>query len=237
MGKTKTAFIGDELSEPKKKISKKHEKDAPVEAEEIKQTKARAQKVRGKKYTSAKAIIDRNKLHLVTDAIELVAKSSYSKFTGTVELHMVMRKEGANARVTLPHSTGSGKKVEFADEKTIKKLEAGKVDFDILLATADMMPRLVPFARILGPKGLMPNPKTGTLVKSAKDAEKFNTNTITIKTEKKAPLVHTVIGKTDMKVSALAENAEAIMNALQKKQILKAYVCASMSPSVKIDLN
>ncbi|RJR28467.1 hypothetical protein C4564_05190 [Candidatus Microgenomates bacterium] len=236
MGKTKTAFIGDELSEPKKK-SRKQEQSVPAEAEETKQTKARPQKVRGKKYTSAKANIDRNKLYPVADAIELVVKSSYSSFAGTVELHLTVRKEGISARATLPHSTGSGKKIEFADEKTIKKLEAGKVDFDILLATADMMPKLVPFARILGPKGLMPNPKTGTLVKSAKDAEKFNTNTVTIKTEKKAPLVHVVIGKTDMKASALTENAETVMNALQKKQILKAYVCASMSPSVKIDLN
>lgn len=227
MGKTKTALMSGE-AEPKVKA----ETTDAVETTR----KTRGPKVRGKKYSASKASIDRDRLYPLNEAIELVTKASYSSFVGTVELHLILKKEGLSVQVALPHSSGQSKKIEFADEKTIEKLQAGKVDFDVLLATADMMPKLVPFARILGPRGMMPNPKNGTLVKSAKDAEKFNTDKITVKTEKKAPLVHTIIGKADMKTTDLVDNAEAIMNTIQKRQIVKAYVCASMSPSAKIDL-
>ncbi len=107
----------------------------------------------------------------------------------------------------------------------------------MLLATADMMPKLVPFAKVLGPKGLMPNPKNGTLVKSAKDAEKFGGNSISLKTEREAPLMHTSFGKVSQKDSELKENLEAILKALGgSKQIIKGYIKSTMSPAVKISV-
>ena len=99
------------------------------------------------------------------------------------------------------------------------------------------MPKLVKFARLLGPKGMMPNPKNGTIIKSAKDAEKFKGNSITIKTEKKAPLIHQVVGKVSMDVEKLAQNVNATLDAVGKRRIKKAYLSATMSPSVKVDLN
>jgi len=126
------------------------------------------------------------------------------------------------------------KRIEVADAKTLDKLKSGKVDFDVLLATADMMPKLVPFARLLGPKGLMPNPKNGTLIKSAKDAEKFSGNTMTIKTEKSAPLIHTTIGKVSQDEKELEENVNAIFDAVGRKQIERAFISSTMSPSIKI---
>jgi large subunit ribosomal protein L1 len=113
-------------------------------------------------------------------------------------------------------------------------LEAGKVEFDVLLATPDMMPKLVKFARLLGPKGLMPNPKNGTVIKSAKDADKFSASTLNIKTEKKAPLIHTTVGKVSMDEKQLAENAQAIISAIGSRKIRKAYLSATMTPSVKV---
>lgn len=192
------------------------------------------EKVRGKKYIEAKGKIDRNKSYKASDAITLVKNSSYSAFDGTMEVHLVVKKIGVSANVALPHSAGKTKKIEVASEETIKKLQAGKVDFDVLLATADFMPKLVAFAKILGPRGLMPNPKTGTLIKSEKDADKFSVNTQSLKTEKIAPLIHTTFGKVSQKNEELEENLEAILKGIGRLQIVRAYIKSSMSPSVKL---
>jgi large subunit ribosomal protein L1 len=194
--------------------------------------------VRGKKYVEAKKQFDREKLYSVEEAVKLVKSTSYSKFDGTMELHLVVKKAGTSANVTLPHQAGKVKKVEIANEDTIAKLKTGTIDFDILVSTAAMMPKLVPFARLLGPRGLMPNPKNGTLVADEKKAKSFSTGSILIKTEKEAPLVHTVIGKNSQKDEEIVENAEAILKALGgNKQVIKAYMTSSMSPSVKLAIS
>ena len=260
MGKTKTAFVGEEAPEKKERKAKSQKPEKvhiaglkggqrikAIEAETIpeetkeqeeKERKAKAPKVRGKKYTEAKAKINPAKTYPLKEAIALVKETSYSKFDGAVELHLVVKKVGTSARVTLPHSAGKEKKIEIASEETIKKLTEGKIDFDVLLATPDMMSKLVPFAKVLGPKGLMPNPKNGTLISDVKKAAGFSGNTLSVKTEKEAPLIHTVVGKVSQKDEELLENAEAIFKALGgTKQILKAYAKASMGPSVKIAIS
>lgn len=196
----------------------------------------KAPRIRGKKYNAVKAKVDRNKTYPPKEAIKLVKATSYSKFDGSVEAHLIIKKVGHSVQVALPHSAGKEKKVEIATDETIEKLKAGKIDFDILVATVDMMPKLVPFARILGPKGLMPNPKNGTLVPDIKKAKSVGGNTITIKTEKEAPLIHTVIGKVSQKEEELAENLAAIIKAVSEKQIEKAYLKATMGPSIKLKI-
>lgn len=267
MGKTKTAFIGEDIED---KNEKKHEKAAkgkeekvhlaglkggqrvkvveaapteekPVFEEGAAPTSSKAEtkkkfveKIRSKKYQEAKAKIDREKFYKIPDAVKFVKEMSYSKFDGTMELHIVLKKAGISAQVTLPHTAGREKKVEIADDATIEKLKAGKIDYDVLIATPAMMPKLVPFAKLLGPKGLMPNPKNGTLVADPKKA-KVGGNSINLKTEKEAPLIHTVIGKNSQKDAEIVENTEAILNALGgSKQIVKAYMKSTMSPSVKL---
>lgn len=267
MGKTKTAIVPGEATEAKtseaaykeKRLKKVHiaglkggQRIKIVESEVVKTSGEepsealakeagkvpREPKVRGKKYLQSKSKIDRNKLYSIADAIKLVKESSYSKFDGTMELHLVVKKTGTSAQVTLPHSAGKAKRVEVANEATIKKLEKGKIDFDVLLATADMMPKLIPFAKILGPKGLMPNPKNGTLISDIKKAKSFAGNSVTVKTEKEAPLIHTVVGKTNQEDKEITANIQAIFQALQgTKQVSKAYLKATMSPSVKLQLN
>ncbi len=189
-----------------------------------------------KHYNEAKAKVEVAKLYKLEDAIKKLRDISYTKFDQTLELHLVVRKAGLSVNVTLPHSSGKQKKIEVADDATIKKLETGKVDFDVLLATPEMMPKLVKFAKILGPKGLMPNPKTGTLIKTIADAKKFSASSLNIKTEKDQPLIHTTFGKLSLKDKELIENANALLDAVNKKQILKAYIKASMSPSLKLEI-
>lgn len=196
----------------------------------------RSKKVRGKKYKDSIKKIDKSKTFSVGKAIKLVKETSYSKFNGTVELHLVVKKKGLSENIQLPFSTGKKKNVEIASMDTIKKLKKGKAEFDLLLATADMMPKLVPFAKLLGPKGLMPNPKNGTLIKTKADAKKFSGNSITIKTEKKQPVIHTAVGKVDQKSTELEENTNAILDGVGKKQISKAYLTSTMGPSVKLSL-
>ncbi|OGM18531.1 hypothetical protein A2686_02935 [Candidatus Woesebacteria bacterium RIFCSPHIGHO2_01_FULL_38_10] len=213
--------------------------EIPDVAEEEKSVaKRKKAKVRGKKYLKLRSKIDKSKLYKLPDAIKLVKKTSYSKFDGTIELHLITKRAKINENVKLPYPTGKEKKIEVADEKTIEKLKKGKIDFDLLLATSEMMPKLLTFAKVLGPKGLMPNPKTGTLIKEAKDAKKFSANTLVVKTEKKQPVIHTIIGKVSQKENELEENALAIIKAVgEGKQLVKAYLCSTMSPSVKLNLS
>lgn len=211
------------------------EKKDEEKAEEIKGSKK--PKVRGKKYKDARAKVDRDKLYKIKDAVDLVKDTSFSKFDGTMELHLVVKNQNLNVKVELPHFKAKEKKIEIANENTIKKLKKGNIDFDLLLATPQMMPKIVPFAKLLGPKGLMPNPKTGTVIKNVKEAEEFKkSNSINIKCQKGQPVAHTVCGKVSQKTDELAKNIEQIIDKVGKKQIEKAYLKSTMSPSVKISL-
>jgi large subunit ribosomal protein L1 len=257
MGKTKTAFIGEEKVDKNKKV--KHEKEEkihiaglkggqrvkiietenPVEAETKEKEEAgkiaKGPRERGKKYLAAKAKINHEAFYPLKEAVTLAKEASYSKFDGTMELHLTVRKVPTTVNVTLPFSAGKQKRIEIASEETLTKLAAGKIDFDVLVATAEMMPKLVPFAKILGPKGLMPNPKNGTLLTDSKKAKEFSGNSVNLKTEKEAPLIHTTFGKVSQKESELLGNLEAIFKPLNK-QVVKAYIKATMGPSVKIKL-
>ncbi len=252
MGKTKTAIISgipdDKLSGEEKYKKRKAGKESGErktdEVPTVEEPKAglspkarRGVRIRGSKHKKAVAKVDKGKLYDLKEAVKLVQETSYSSFDGTIEFHATIKKDSFTANVDLPHSTGKSKKVEIANDKTLAKLKKGVVDFDVLLATPDMMPKLVQFAKILGPKGLMPNPKSGTLLKDAKDAKKFSANSITIKTERKAPLVHIGVGKVSQKQSEVVENVEAVIKAIGPRQILKAFLSPTMGPSVKLKVS
>jgi large subunit ribosomal protein L1 len=212
--------------------AKKNAASMPAESKR----REKVEKIRGTNYKNTKSQIESGKYYKFGEAIELLKKNSNTKFDQTLELHMVAKKQGLSVNVNLPHSGGKEKKIEVANDETIKKLETGKVDFDVLLATADFMPKLVKYAKILGPRGMMPNPKNGTLIKSAADAKKFSGNTKTIKTEKEAPLIHTSFGKLSQADKELTENAEAIINAIDRKKLVRIFMKSTMSPSLKIQV-
>lgn len=191
-------------------------------------------KGRGKKYQAVRSKIDKTKLYDVFSAVELVKKLSYSKFDGTLTAHVVTREVGDNAAITFPHSTGKSIKVAIASDEVLKQIENGQLDFDVLISSPVFMPKLTKFARVLGPKGLMPNPKTGTLTTKPEDKKKeLEAGKITVRTEKKAPLIHISIGKVSNETKDLVENIQELMKVLKGK-IVKLSLAASMSPAVKV---
>lgn len=244
MGKTKTAVISGAVEETKtsaqeyaEKKARKESKSAIEESTNTAQKKTGATSTRGKKYLQAKSKINKDILYTISDAVKVIKEVSQTKFDSSMELHIVTRKKGINLSCNLPFSTGKEKVIEVADDKTIEKLKNGKVDFDVLLATAEMMPKLVVFAKLLGPKGLMPNPKNGTIIKSEKERANFSGNTITLKTEKEAPIIHTIFGKVSQKEEELVQNCNKIVETISTKQVVKAYMKSTMSPAVKLQVN
>ena len=233
----------DSAAKDSQKTEDKQEKQAATSVTEDK-TSAPAVKVakkqhhwRSKKYQAIRAQLDKTKLYEPAEAIQLVKKLSYSKFTGSVEAHLIVKEVGMSAEVTLPHSTGKTVKVAIVNDQLLKKIEAGEIDFDILLSSPEFMPKLAKLARILGPKGLMPNPKNGTLTPKPELKKKsLEAGGLTLKTEKKAPLIHLVIGKTDMTDKQLTDNLLSLIKAFKDK-LVKVSIAASMSPGIKVNFD
>lgn len=193
-------------------------------------------KNRSAKYSAVRAHVDKTRKYDPFSAIEMIKKLSYSSFPGTITAHGVVESAGEVGSVALPHNTGKTYTVAVFSEEVAKQIEDGNIDFDVLLATPADMPKLTKFARSLGPKGLMPNPKNGTLTQDIEGKKKqLSSGTVTIKTEKKAPLYHVVIGKTDMETKDLVENLTALLTATKTKT-RKLSIAATMSPGIKVEL-
>ena len=192
---------------------------------------------RSKPYLTAKAKVDSEKIYSLTEALKLLRDTSLTKFDPSVELHINLKESPSGLiSVTLPHSTGISRKIVVFTDSLLSQIESGKADFDVLLATPADMPKLVKLAKILGPKGLMPNPKTGTIVDNpAETAKKMAAqNTLALKPEKSAPVIHTTIGKLSFSDSDLSDNISAILSSLVHTQ--KVVLKSTMSPAIKISL-
>jgi large subunit ribosomal protein L1 len=216
------------------------EKPAETAKKAKKQKKAR---VRSKRYVEAASLVDKTKTYPLADAISLVKKTSLTKFDGSVELHINLNpaslgeKKDMRGSVSLPHGTGKQVRVLVADDAIITDVVEGKINFDILVASPAMMPKLAKVARILGPKGLMPNPKTGTVTEdTAKRAKELTTGKVNFKTEPDQPLIHLLVGKVSFEDKKLVENVDAMLSAVGRGKIAKATLSATMGPGVKIDV-
>lgn len=192
-------------------------------------------RVRGKNYLQAKKMIDKSKVYPIKEAIELLKKLSLAKFDQTVELHLNVLEKGLFGEVNLPYFKGKARKIAIFTDELGVEIKSGKINFDILLATPSDMPKILPLAKILGPKGLMPNPKNGTVVPIPEKAlEKFGAGAVHFKTEKDFPLIHTVVGKLNQPTEELTANFEVFIKAVKPQNITKAVIKSTMSPSVKI---
>lgn len=210
------------------------EVNTEVVAEETAKT-ARTARVRGKRYQKVRKLVDANKLYSLKEAVKLVKETSLSKFEAKVEAHVTILDIGNAGEIVFPHLEASSKKIVILNEAVLAEIKDGKVNFDILIATPVTMPKLLPFAKLLGPKGLMPNPKSGTLTDKPEEAlKKLSVAKTVIKTEKKAPVVHIVVGKVSQPEAELEANVAELIKVIKPVKIKKLALCATMGPSVKV---
>ena len=222
---------------------------------------------RGKKYQEAAKLIEKGKTYNLKDAIELAIKSNPAKFDASLEIHARLgvdpRQADQNIRTTIVLPNGNGKTVRVAvfapldvcktakaagadiaeDEEFLKKLDKGVIDFDVLISTPQYMPKLGKYARLLGPKGLMPNPKAGTVTADVEKAVKESkAGKVEYRVDKQA-IVHISVGKVSFGVEKLLQNANAFFDSLkaQKPASLKGtyvksvFITTTMGPSIAIE--
>jgi large subunit ribosomal protein L1 len=217
--------------------------EKPEAKEEIKKVKTKKSFKKAKKaphsssYQKVMGILDRGKKYKLNDALEVLQKLKRSKFDETVELHINTTETGVSGNITLPHGTGKQIRVAIADDDLLAKVALGKIDFDILLASPSMMPKLARVAKILGPKGLMPNPKNSTLVKDPeKAALEFKKGQINFRTELKAPIMHLIVGKLSFGSKKLSENIQSLIEAIKREKIRNVTLKSTMSPGIKLEI-
>ncbi len=222
---------------------------------------------RGKKYQEMYKLVEKGKAYSLRDGIELAQKTSPVKFDASVEIHARLgvdpRQADQNIRTTLVLPHGNGKTVRVAvfapedickvakaagadiagDADFLRQLDKGTIDFDVLISTPQQMPKLGKYARLLGPKGLMPNPKAGTVTMDVEKAVKeAKAGKIEYRVDKQA-IVHLGLGKISFGTDKLLQNAEAFLDSLksQKPNTLKGtyiksiYLSTTMGPSIQIE--
>jgi large subunit ribosomal protein L1 len=225
----------------------------------------------GKKYREQAERIDPEKAYAPSEAIALAKGTSYTKFDGTMEVHIRLgvdpKHADQNVRdvVVLPHGLGKVVRVLvfadgeggrlaqeagadiIADDDTIKRIQEGWAEFDVAIATPEMMGKVGRLGRVLGPRGLMPNPKTGTVVPSAdlpRAIREAKAGRVEFRVDKTGNL-HVPIGKVSFSEQQLRENMAALMQAVVKAKpasakgtyLRKVVVAATMGPGVRVDPN
>lgn len=224
----------------------------------------------GKKYLEAKKLVDAKKSYALEDAVELVKKTNPAKFDASIEFHIRLGidptkgEQQVRGTVALPHGTGKTKKVAafVSPDKEKDAKDAGadlvggeeliaeiakteKIGFDVAVATPDMMPKLAKVAKILGPKGLMPNPKSETVGTNVKKmVEELKKGKIAFKNDDSGN-VHVVIGKVSAESSKLLENLNTVLEAIKRVKpasakgifIQNAALASSMGPAIRIQIS
>ena len=222
---------------------------------------------KGKRYIESAKLVDKTTSYAVNEALELVQKTAKAKFDETVELHVKLGVDGRNADqqvrgvVVLPHGTGKSLKVlviakgDNADiaekngadfvgaEDMVAKIQQGWLGFDAVVTTPDMMPVISRVAKVLGPKGLMPNPKSGTVTTDvAKAIKEIKAGKVEYRLDK-TNIIHVMIGKVSFGTEKLQENLERVMEALIKAKpaaakgtyLRSVSISSTMGPGIKVD--
>ncbi|CAB1241517.1 MAG: 50S ribosomal protein L1 [Oscillospiraceae bacterium] len=223
----------------------------------------------GKKYVDSEKLIDRSKYYDSAEAVELCVKTATAKFDETVEVHIKMGVDGRHAdqqvrgAIVLPNGTGKTIRVlaickgdaakdaqeagaDFIGaEEMVQKIQGGWMDFDVLITTPDMMGMVGRLGKILGPRGLMPNPKAGTVTREiGKAINEAKAGKIEYRLDK-SNIIHCVIGRASFGAQKLQENFDALMGAIVKAKpaaakgqyIRSCVIATTMGPGVRLNVN
>jgi large subunit ribosomal protein L1 len=222
---------------------------------------------RGKKFTAARAQIAPDRSYTIEDAVPLVQKVKYAKFDETIELAMRLGVDPKHAdqmvrgTVVLPHGLGKSKRVAaiangekqkeaqeagadvVGGDDLVEKIQGGFMDFDAVVATPDMMRSVGKLGKVLGPRGLMPNPKTGTVTPDlAKAIREIKAGKVEFRVDKTG-IIHAPVGKMSFQGPALVANAHALVDSVVKakpaaakgKYLRSVTLSSTMGPGVRID--
>ncbi|HLC88181.1 MAG TPA: hypothetical protein VJG66_03970 [Patescibacteria group bacterium] len=243
----------DELTSKPESSESKTQK-AETTAKKTKASKAAVKKGKAKyrsvKYKAAAEKVEKSKKYPLTEAIEAAKNSSYSKFDGSLELHINTNVKNARGLVSLPYASGKklkvlafGKGAEdsgadiIGDDAKLNEIIRGVTAFDVIVTTAEWMPKLARAAKVLGPRGLMPSPKSGTITTDLKKAvTEIQSGKVEYKTQKDSKVIHLSVGKVSQNPDEIAANIKILFNAIGKTKVKKAVISPSMGMGVKVDL-
>jgi large subunit ribosomal protein L1 len=260
------------IAEVEEKLEKEERKEQAVVSEEtvkpkVVQKPARTKLERaGKKLRKASELVEKNKEYSTKEAIDLALKTTTTKFDSSVELHVRLNVDPKHAdqnireNIILPAGTGKSVRVAVfgeaddvavakkagADvagaEEFLQQLDKGIIDFDVLVATPMVMAKLGKYARVLGPKGLMPNPKSGTVTKDvAKAVEQAKAGKVEVRVDETG-IAHVGIGKASFGAEKIMQNAQAVFSALKNAKpnsikgayVVSIYMSTTMGPSIRV---
>lgn len=253
--KPKEAEVKAEAKLEKSPETAEPEQITPAPKKKSTSSAAPKKSVRGKKYQEATKLIDKSRNYPAREALELLAKTSLTRFDPTVEVHLNVSDKNIRAKINFPHPVGikkqkrylvfatkktADKNVVWGNESSIADIESGKLkpgrDFDAVITTPSFMPQLAKVAKILGPKGMMPNPKNGSIQEDPTKSLNQTDDSYEFKTDPTAPIIHTKIGKLSDKPEALDENLKALVAAIGPTKIRNAVIKSTMSPAIRVDL-
>ncbi len=242
-GQRVAVIEGTDIKPEFKKLVEEVESGETREQTKAKKAKEKKTKIRSKRYQEIAKLVDKTKFYPANEAVALIKKTSSTTFDGTVELHINLNRVSLGEKpelrgsVSLPHGTGKQVRVAIADDEILKEVEAGTINFDILVAHPSMMPKLAKVARILGPKGLMPNPKNGTVTDNPeKRVKELSHGQVNFKTEPDQPIIHFSVGKVSFPEEHIAANINAVLVAVGRGKMVKATISSSMGPGIKLQI-
>lgn len=258
MGSTKIKKIEEEIVTPTEEVVPAVAEVAPVEAKvEVREVKPKVKKskpkkghkTRSKAYLAKVELVEKGKRYNLIEAIDLARAASFSKNPGSLEVHIMTNSKGMRGLVNMPHLSGKNLRILafgsgaaaagadiVGDDAKLDDVMKGRIDFDVVVTHPSWMPKLARAAKVLGPRGMMPNPKNGTVSENLEKAiNELKGGKFEYKTEANLPVMHLRIGDLNQPNEELAANIKTLAMSIGKTKLKAMTLAASMGLGVKVE--